>query len=96
MIIDITQDPAFQQLVAELRELREEVRDLRKLVPSYVPVEQAMELTGLSATSLWRERKKPGTVLVTVQDHGLRYERASLLAYNKLRTQVRSRGRGQS
>jgi hypothetical protein len=96
MIIDITQDPAFQQLATELQELREEVRDLRKAVPTYVPVEIAVQITGLSATSLWRERKKPGTMLVTIKDHGLRYERDSLLLYIKQRMQIKARGRRQS
>jgi hypothetical protein len=96
MNIDISQDPVIIKIMAELQEVRQEVGELRKAVPAYVPVEVAMSITGLSATSLWRERKKPGSVIKSKQDHGLRYERASLLVYNKTRTEVKPRGRRQS
>ena len=96
VIINMSDDPEFQDMRAEIDYLKKEVQELKDAVPAWVPVETACEITGLSAASLWRERKKPDTVIKSKKDHGLRYERASLLAYNKLRTQIKPRGRRQS
>jgi hypothetical protein len=90
-------DTIANEIRSELRaELGAEIQALRDQLPEWVPVEVAITITGLSATTLWRERRKPDSVIKSKQDHGLRYERASLLAYNKLRTQIRPRGRAQS
>lgn len=90
---DLKQMPEFQMLLDTVACQGKEIIGLRAQLPAWVPVETACEITGLSATSLWRERKKPNTVIKSKKDHGLRYERASLLAYNQLRTQVKPRGR---
>lgn len=93
---DFEEDPFIQKLLAQLQAMAKRISELEASTPAWVTVEVAMEITGLSATSLWRERKKPGAVIKCKQDHGLRYERASLLAYNKTRTEVKPRGRRQS
>lgn len=93
---DFEEDPFIQRLLAQIQELARRVSELEAGASAWVTVEVAMEITGLSATSLWRERKKPDTVIKSKHDHGLRYERASLLAYNKTRTEVKPRGRRQS
>lgn len=93
---DFEEDPFIQKLLAQIQDLVQRVSELEVGTAAWVTVEVAMEITGLSATSLWRERKKPDTVIKCKQDYGLRYERASLLAYNKTRTEVKSRGRRQS
>lgn len=58
--------------------------------PEWVREEDAQLLTGLSQSTLARERKKPATLLVFTDSGPLRYLRSSLLAFNEARLLRRS------
>jgi hypothetical protein len=76
----------FAQLRDAFFSLKTEVADLRAKQPEWVREEEAMTLTGLSHSTLARERKNPDTLLVWKSTGGLRYERKSLLAFNEARS----------
>lgn len=83
--IDFEKDPFMQQLLSRMEAMTEQIRVLEISTPEYVSEEIARRLTGLSGTTLWRERHRPGSLIEWKQDHGVRYLRASLLAYNNSR-----------
>jgi hypothetical protein len=85
LTIDFEEDPFIKQLLAQIKTMAEQIRMLEISTPVYVPEEVACTLTGLSRTTLWRERKRTGSLIKWKQDHGVRYLRASLLAYNESR-----------
>lgn len=85
---------AFRGITALLDELRTELRaelraelkaELAAQLPEWVDEHEAQRLTCLSSTTLWRERKNPRSLIVWKSDHGVRYQRASLLAHNHSR-----------
>lgn len=88
---DLLEIPEFQALVSQQGQLRAEVASLRAQLPDWVDQVEAERLTGLSETTLWRERQNPHSLIKWKSDRGVRYDRASLLAHNASRTITRSR-----
>lgn len=87
--IDLMQFPEFLALCKLVADQGEELRQLKASLPEWVDEAEAQRLTGLSRTTLFRERKSTTSLIRWKQDHGVRYERASLLSYNKSRAVVR-------
>ena len=85
MFLSLDQFPEFRALQQRCEGLQQEITQVRALLPAYVPEEEARRMTGLSGTTLWRERRRKGSLIEWKQDHGVRYLRASLLAYNAKR-----------
>jgi hypothetical protein len=76
----------FEELRKQVQELRAELAQYRAAVPEWVRGAEAQRLTGLSQSTLSRERRKPDTLLVWKSVGGLRYLRSSVLAYNEARS----------
>jgi len=89
MTISLTDFPEFQHLVGQFQQLSAELREVKAALPQWVDEAEARRLTGLSRTTLYRERQNPHSLIAWKQDHGVRYLRASLLAYNTSRAVVR-------
>ena len=90
--IQLSDFPEYQELVQVLQTVRAEVADLRHQLPEWVDQVEAERLTGLSDTTLWRERRNPHSLIEWKSDRGVRYLRASLIAHNT----SRAVGRGAS
>lgn len=89
MVLRLTDFPEWNELLTQFQQLRNEVQELRDQLPEWVDQVEAERLTGLSDTTLWRVRKKPGSLIQSKQDRGVRYLRASLIAHNNSRAVVR-------
>lgn len=76
----------FEELRKQVQELQSELAQYRAALPEWVRETEAQQLTGLSQSTLSRERKKPDTLLVWKSVGGLRYLRSSILAYNEARS----------
>jgi hypothetical protein len=77
---------AFRALKMRVKELQLRVDQLEAKQPDWVREEEAQLLTGLSRSTLARERKKPDTPLVWKSAGGLRYLRDSIFTYNEARS----------
>ncbi len=82
-------DPEFQEVLKLCKDLKKEVADLRSQLPEWVGEREAQRLTNLSARTLYRLRIEQE--LVWKHDHGIHYQRASLLAHNAKRAIGRGR-----
>lgn len=82
--------PEWNKLLGQFQQITAEVQELRASLPEWVDQVEAERLTGLSHTTLWRERKNLHSLIQWKQDRGVRYLRASLIAYNNSRAVVRS------
>ena len=89
LTVDLSQIPEIQDILRQLREVKAEVIELRHALPEWVDQVEAERLTGLSGTTLWRERKNPRSLIKWKQDRGVRYLRSSLIAHNTSRAVVR-------
>lgn len=89
MTFTLNDFPEWNQLLEELRQLKQEVLELRAALPEWVDQVEAERLTGLSNTTLWRERKNPHSLIQWKSDRGVRYLRSSLIPHNTSRTVVR-------
>ncbi|TVT43092.1 hypothetical protein FNT36_03095 [Hymenobacter setariae] len=82
------QVPTLDQHEALARQLAEALARIAKLEaaqPDWLREEEAMSLTGLSRSTLIRERKKNDTPLVITDSGPLRYLRSSVEAFNEAR-----------
>jgi hypothetical protein len=86
---NLKDDPEFQALFKLCQGLKQEVADLRAQLPEWVSEPEAQRLTNLSGRTLLRLRDQGK--LVWKQDHGIHYQRASLLAHNAKRAIGRGR-----
>jgi hypothetical protein len=73
-------------LRAQVDELKTLVLQMKAAQPEWVREEEARRLTGLSQSTLSRERRKHTTPLVWKTEGGLRYLRSSLDTLNELRS----------
>ncbi|MDO7854427.1 hypothetical protein [Hymenobacter convexus] len=89
MTFTLNDFPEWKQFLEEFRQLKKEVIELRAALPEWVDQVEAERLTGLSNTTLWRERKNPHSLIQWKQDRGVRYLRSSLIAHNTSRAVVR-------
>lgn len=83
------QVPTLDQHEALARQLAEALARIAKLEaaqPDWLREEEAMRLTGLSQSTLIRERKKADTLLVITASGPLRYLRSSVEAFNEQRS----------
>lgn len=83
------QVPTLEQHEALARQLAEALARIAKLEasqPDWLREDEAMSLTGLSRSTLIRERKKANTLLVVSSSGPLRYQRASVDEFNQART----------
>ncbi len=85
MTINLSDFPEYRALIERLDALSEEVRQLKASLPEYVGQQEAERLTGLSRTTLFRERKRLGSLIKWKSDRGPKYLRSSLLAHNQSR-----------
>ena len=82
------QVPTLEQHEALARQLAvalDRIAKLEAAQPDWLREEQAIRLTGLSQSTLIRERKKPNTLLVVTDSGPLRYLRSSVEAFNEAR-----------
>jgi hypothetical protein len=82
------QVPTLDQHQALARQLAEALARIAKLEaaqPDWLREEDAMQLTGLSRSTLIRERKKTDTLLVVTDSGPLRYLRSSVEDFNQAR-----------
>ena len=89
LTFDLTQFPEFQHLQQQCQQLAEQLREVQAQLPQWVDEVEAQRITGLSRTTMFRERQRPHSLIRWKQDHGVRYERASLIAHNHSRAVVR-------
>lgn len=85
MVLQLSDFPEWKQLVGQFQQLASELRELKAALPDWVEEAEAQRLTGHSRTTLYRERQNPHSLIKWKQDHGVKYERASLLAHNTSR-----------
>jgi len=79
----------IKELVDKDEQKTRQIQALENALPEWVDQVEAERLTGLSETSLWRQRKNSDSLIEWKQDRGVRYLRASLIAYNNRRAVVR-------
>ena len=84
-VLEFVTPEEHQQVVREVRALRELLDDYLQSVDQEVDTDRALQLTGIqSRTTLIAERQRPGTLL-KFSKHGRRaaYSLASCLAYKR-------------
>ena len=81
----------FEELRKQVQVLQAELAQLKANLPTWVRESEAQQLTGLSQSTLSRERRKSDTLLVWKSVGGLRYLRSSVLAYIEARSIRRHR-----
>ena len=86
LTIDLTQLPEFQAMQRQIQTMTTQIADLQNALPEWVDQVEAERLTGLSETTLWRERKRPVSLIIWKSDRGVRYLRSSLIDHNNRRT----------
>lgn len=91
MAIDLNDFPEFRVLRALVDQQAKEILALKQCNLQWVNTEQAIQITGLCARSLFSARKSAGSLIVWKDDHGLRYDYDSLLRHNESRAIGRGR-----
>lgn len=86
---DLKQVPEFRALLATVEQQGQELKELRAQLPEWVSEPEAQRLTNLSGRTLLRLRNQQ--TISWKHDHGVHYERASLLAHNASRSLGRGR-----
>lgn len=86
---DLKRIPEFRALLATVDRQGQELKELRAQLPEWVSEPEAQRLTNLSGRTLLRLRNQQ--VLIWKYDHGVHYQRASLLAHNASRSLGRGR-----
>jgi predicted mannosyl-3-phosphoglycerate phosphatase (HAD superfamily) len=75
----------FEELRRELAEMREELNLVKSRQPEWMREHEAQRYTGLSQSTISRERRKPDSLIVWKSEGGVRYLRSSLDAFNEAR-----------
>jgi hypothetical protein len=81
------QVPTLEQFEAALGMLQKALARIDRLeaqLPEWMREHEAQVFTGLSQSTLSRERRKPDTVIVWKSEGGVRYLRSSLEAFNEV------------
>jgi predicted transcriptional regulator len=84
-------DELFEALRREVAETRAEVKFLKAQLPDWMREHEAQRYTGLSQSTISRERRKPDTLIVWKSEGGVRYLRSSLDAFNEARQNRKNR-----
>jgi hypothetical protein len=82
------QVPTLEQFEAMAQRLDKALMRIDRLeaqLPEWIREHEAQLLTGLSQSTLSRERRKPDTEIVWKSEGGVRYLRSSLEAFNEAR-----------
>jgi hypothetical protein len=74
-----------EELRRELAEALLRIARLEAQMPEWMREHEAQLLTGLSQSTLSRERRKPDTLIVWKSQGGVRYLRSSVEAFNEAR-----------